>query len=65
MCPTDLLFAGGREGNFVALDARNGKELWRIELGGQINMAPITYAIEGKQYVAVNSGNTMFVFGLR
>jgi len=62
---TDLLFAGGREGNFVALDARNGKELWRIDLGGQINMAPITYAIEGKQYVAVNSGNTMFVFGLR
>ena len=61
----DLLFAGGREGNFVALDARTGKQLWRIELGGQINMGPITYAVEGKQYIEVNSGNSVFVFGLR
>jgi alcohol dehydrogenase (cytochrome c) len=62
---SDVLFAGGREGNFVVLDARDGKQLWRVELGGQINMGPITYAVDGKQYVAVNSGNSLFVFGLR
>src|SRR5262249_42526868 len=62
---TDVLFAGGREGNFVALDGRNGKELWRVRLGGQINMGPITYAVDGKQYVAVNSASSLFVFGLR
>jgi len=62
---TDVLFAGGREGNFVALDARNGALLWKVLLGGQINMGPITYAVDGKQYVAVNSGSSLFVFGLR
>jgi alcohol dehydrogenase (cytochrome c) len=62
---SDVLFAGGREGNFVALDARNGTLLWKVLLGGQINMGPITYSVDGKQYVAVNSGNALFVFGLR
>ena len=62
---TDVLFAGSRDGNFVALDARDGKLLWRVPLGGQINMNPITYSVDGKQYVAVNSGSSLFVFGLR
>jgi alcohol dehydrogenase (cytochrome c) len=62
---TDVLFAGGRDGNFVALNAKNGELLWRISLGGQINMGPITYAVDGKQYIALNSGNVLFVFGLK
>jgi alcohol dehydrogenase (cytochrome c) len=62
---TDLLFTGGREGYFHALDARTGTVLWKVALGGQIVNGPITYAIEGKQYVAVISGNSLFVFGLR
>ena len=41
---SDVLFAGGREGNFVALDARTGALLWKAQLGGQINMGPITYS---------------------
>jgi outer membrane protein assembly factor BamB len=62
---TDVLFAGSRDGEFVALDARNGTLLWKTLLGGQINMNTVTYAVDGKQYVAVNSGNSLFVFGLR
>jgi alcohol dehydrogenase (cytochrome c) len=62
---SDVLFAGNRDGEFVALDARNGTLLWKTLLGGQINMNSITYAVDGKQYVAVNSGNSLFVFGLR
>jgi alcohol dehydrogenase (cytochrome c) len=62
---SDVLFAGGREGNFSALDARDGTPLWTVQLGGQINMGPITYAVNGRQYVAVNSGSELFVFGLR
>src|SRR6266550_1270885 len=50
---SNLLFTGGREGYFYALDARDGKELWKVNLGGQIVMAPITYQIDGKQYVSV------------
>jgi alcohol dehydrogenase (cytochrome c) len=62
---SDLLFTGGREGYFYALDAKTGAELWKASLGGQIVNGPITYAIDGKQYVAVISGNSLVVFGLR
>ena len=62
---TDLLFTGGREGYFYALDARTGAVLWKASLGGQIVNGPITYAIDGKQYVAVISGNSLVTFALR
>jgi alcohol dehydrogenase (cytochrome c) len=61
----DLLFTGGREGYFYAFDARDGKLLWKSSLGGQIVMAPITYEVEGRQYVSVISGNSLATFGLR
>jgi alcohol dehydrogenase (cytochrome c) len=61
----DVLFTGGREGYFYALDARTGTVLWKTYLGGAIMSPPVTYAIDGKQYVIVNSGNVMATFGLR
>jgi len=62
---SDILFTGGREGYFMALDAATGKVLWKSNLGGQIVMAPITYQVEGRQYVSVISGHTLVTFGLR
>ena len=62
---TDLLFTGGREGYFHALDAREGELLWKTTLGGMIANGPISYGVDGKQYIAVASGNGMFVFALR
>lgn len=62
---TDLLFTGGREGYFHALDAVTGDLLWRTNLGGDIANGPISYAVDGTQYVAVAAGNGLFVFGLR
>ena len=62
---TDLLFTGGREGYFHALDARTGAPLWKVSLGGQIVNGPISYAVDGKQYIAVISGNSLLTFGLR
>jgi alcohol dehydrogenase (cytochrome c) len=62
---SDLLFTGGREGYFYALDARTGTELWKTSLGGQIVNGPITYAVDGKQYVSVISGNSLVTFALR
>ena len=61
---TDLLFTGGREGYFHALDARTGDLLWRKTLGGMIANGPISYAVDGTQYVAAASGNGLFVFSL-
>ena len=63
---SDLLFTGGREGYFQALDARTGELLWKSNLGSaQIRSAPITYQVDGKQYVSVISGNILATFGLR
>jgi alcohol dehydrogenase (cytochrome c) len=62
---TDLLFTGSREGYFYALDARTGAQLWRASLGGQGANGPMSYAVDGAQYVAVASGSALFVFGLR
>jgi len=62
---SDLLFVGGREGYFQALDARTGKLLWKANLGGEIVAGPMTYAVDGKQYVAIAAGNNLFVFALR
>jgi alcohol dehydrogenase (cytochrome c) len=62
---SDLLFSGGREGYFQALDARTGALLWKINLGGEIIAGPISYEVDGKQYVSIASGNSLFVFSPR
>jgi alcohol dehydrogenase (cytochrome c) len=62
---SDLLFSGGREGYFQALDARTGTLLWKTNLGGQIVNGPMTYAVDGQQYVATIAGQVLAVFGLR
>ena len=53
----ELIFTGELTGDFLVLDARDGKALYRFNAGGPINGGIITYAINGRQYVAVNSGN--------
>ena len=62
---SDLVFAGGREGYFYALDARTGAVLWKGMTGGQISAGPVTYAVDGKQYVSVAAGNAIFTYSLR
>jgi alcohol dehydrogenase (cytochrome c) len=62
---SDLLFVGGREGYFHALDARTGAVLWKITVGWHTTAAPITYEVSGKQYIAISAGRSVFVFGLR
>jgi alcohol dehydrogenase (cytochrome c) len=62
---TDVLFSGGREGYFFALDARDGKLLWRQAVGGRVTSGPMTYMINNRQYVAVCAGNSLFVYALK
>jgi alcohol dehydrogenase (cytochrome c) len=62
---SDLVFSGGKEGYFFALDARTGELLWKIALGGQVNSGPMSYSVNGKQYVTVAAGNSLFAFALR
>jgi alcohol dehydrogenase (cytochrome c) len=60
----DLVFGGGREGYFLALDARTGALLWHESLGGQINSAPMSYAVNGRQYITIAAGSALFAFAL-
>ena len=62
---TNLLFSGGREGYFFALDARDGKLLWKAALGGRVTSGAMTYSMNGRQYVAVCAGSSLFVYALR
>jgi PQQ-dependent dehydrogenase (methanol/ethanol family) len=55
---TGLVFAGDIKGIFRAHDAKTGKELWKFNTGSGISAAPISYTLDGKQYVAVTSGRT-------
>jgi alcohol dehydrogenase (cytochrome c) len=54
----NLVFYGNLHGDFHAIDATNGKILWKKNLGSGIGAGPITYAVDGKQYVAVVVGRT-------
>ena len=51
-----LLFTGDQLGFFQAVDAQSGKPLWRFQTGSGINASPITYELDGVQYVAILSG---------
>ena len=62
---SNVLFSGGNEGYFYALDARNGSLLWKTPVGASVRSGPMTYAVGGKQYVSVAAGSALFSFTLR
>ena len=60
---TDLLFIGQPDGNVLALDAKDGDELWRFQTGAAISASPVAYEIDGEQYIAVYAGGTGIPYG--
>jgi alcohol dehydrogenase (cytochrome c) len=59
-----VVFAATRDGNLIALDATTGKHLWHFQTGGNMAASPMSYAVDGKQYVAISAGNVLFSFAL-
>ncbi|MFY9680317.1 MAG: PQQ-dependent dehydrogenase, methanol/ethanol family [Candidatus Sulfotelmatobacter sp.] len=59
-----LVFFGDNAGSFEAVDARSGKPLWHFNTGQDISASPMSYAIAGKQYVAIAAGSDIFSFAL-
>jgi alcohol dehydrogenase (cytochrome c) len=51
-----VLFTGDQRGRMLALNAKTGELLWKFQTGSGINASPITYELDGKQYVAILSG---------
>jgi alcohol dehydrogenase (cytochrome c) len=59
-----VVFFGDDDGHLVAVDARDGRHLWHFQMGDGLTASPITYAVDGKQYVATASSTAIFCFGL-
>ena len=59
-----LVFASTNEGRFIALDKATGKPVWNFRTGQPVTASPISYEVNGKQYVAVASSNIVFAFAL-
>jgi alcohol dehydrogenase (cytochrome c) len=59
-----LVFGGDFDGNLYALDARTGERLWTYQTGAPIYAAPMTFALDGTQYVLLGSGTTLTAFAL-
>ena len=59
-----LVFFGDDLESFEAVDAKTGKALWHFTTGQRFHASPMSYAIGGKQYVAIASGNDIFSFAL-
>ena len=60
----DLVFGGSVDGYFYALDAVSGRALWHLAVGAQVRAAPMTFAVDGRQYVTIAAGNVVYTFGL-
>ncbi|HEY9426180.1 MAG TPA: PQQ-binding-like beta-propeller repeat protein [Gemmatimonadaceae bacterium] len=59
-----LLFYGEQQGLFHAADARSGKILWTARTGGRVRAPPITWELDGRQYVAIAAGEALFAYSL-
>jgi alcohol dehydrogenase (cytochrome c) len=59
-----LVFSGDAQGYLIAFDASTGKVLWKFQTGGTVIAPPISYALNGRQYIAVAAGENMLTFAL-
>lgn len=59
-----LTFTGDAHGNFLALDTATGKTLWHAGAGGGIASSPITYELDGHQYLLTSGGSVLFAWKL-
>ncbi len=59
-----LVFYGETGGGFAAVDAQTGKTLWTFKANEPWKASPMTYSIDGRQYVAIASGGNILAFAL-
>jgi alcohol dehydrogenase (cytochrome c) len=59
-----LVFFGDDDGSLVALDSVSGKHLWHYYMGQNITASPITFSVNGNQYVSIATATDVFTFGL-
>jgi alcohol dehydrogenase (cytochrome c) len=57
-----LLFTGDGSGNFIALDGKTGTPLWHANLAAPVSNAPVTFELDGGQYVLAGAGDMLYAF---
>jgi alcohol dehydrogenase (cytochrome c) len=60
----NLVFTGDPGNNLVALNAKTGEPLWHANLGSGVSNGPMTYELDGTQYLTVGAGDTLFSFAM-
>lgn len=60
----DLVFLATGDGDLIALDRNSWLALWHFQTGGTIASAPMSYSVDGQQFVAISAGNTLYSFAL-
>jgi len=61
----NLVFAGDPVGNFIGFDAATGKILWHSQLSGEATNSPMTFEMDGHQYVTIAAGDSLYAFYLQ
>ena len=59
-----VVFFGDDDGQLAALDEETGRHLWHFYMGQLLTASPITYSVDGKQYVTIAAATSVFTFGL-
>lgn len=59
-----IVFFGDDDNHLVAVDSKDGRHLWHYNMGQQVFASPVTYEVDGKQYVTIASQTDIFTFGL-
>ena len=59
-----VVFSGTQEGNLFALDADTGEALWDFYVGGGVRAAPMSFSLNGQQFVSIAAGQSIFTFAL-
>ena len=59
-----ILFYGDAGGDFLAVDERDGKTLWRVPLNATMKTSPMTYEVDGEQFVTLAAGSNIMTFAL-
>ena len=59
-----VTFTGDSPGNFLALETSTGKTLWHAGSGARIGSSPITYELDGRQYLLTSGGSVLFAWAL-
>ena len=59
-----LTITGDSYGNLLALDTSNGATLWHVGTGSPMQTSPISYELDGRQYIITGSGSVLFAWAL-